>query len=345
MRLRAGDWWELKIPVLVAEAGAVAVIEGLPGDFFVRLAALVLSAAAFAAAAHVVNDSFDIDADAQAGKPNTMAGVPGPWRLLLWFALVAFGAAPWLVVGLGGAGWAVLIVIVVSPVAYSAPPMRLKSRGAWGLVGDVVMERLAPNAFVVVAFAGGVGDLSVAGRWFAATLALWSAAVGLRDIVVHQLDDLHNDRRSATPTWTVHHGPDRAERLLAAAYPVEVGSFFGLALVVSSQSEVAGVLALGGVLTAVVAHLSGLWAAPLRARPCDPTATGALVLSASIWSPLVVLVALAVEDLRSLLVLALLLAAMPRLGRRQVTGLVMRLRLIGKVVGRGLRGEPLRQSR
>ena len=82
--VRADDWWNDKIPHLVAFAAIGLAARGwgtLEG--IVELGLFLVSAIGVAAFGHVVNDLTDVSDDAAADKPNRLGPVPGPTRVAL----------------------------------------------------------------------------------------------------------------------------------------------------------------------------------------------------------------------------------------------------------------------
>lgn len=208
---------------ILAMAYLEIVIQDLPWTTAVaRLGALAVSAALLAGYGLVVNDWSDIEPDRVTGKPNTMASVPMPARMSVAIALVAVGAVPWILVGVNGAGIVTLAVIYLLPLLYSARPVRLKERGGVGLVADAANALVAPAVFVVVLFSRSGRASTVLAAVTGSAIVAWAIGYGLRGIVLHQLTDAPLDRASGVRTFVTRVGPDAAQRLARAVFPLEV---------------------------------------------------------------------------------------------------------------------------
>jgi 4-hydroxybenzoate polyprenyltransferase len=146
----------------------------------------------------------------QAGKINRASNVSplnwaiflassGTTSLLLSLSWGADFAAPALV--LGG---------LVLATAYSLPPLRLKERGALGLVAGAASQWLIPVVAVSTVQPEG---LEYPASW---TLALLGLAIGMRWMAVHQLQDIEADRRASVRTYA---------SLGGQVWPVLLGAF------------------------------------------------------------------------------------------------------------------------
>lgn len=329
--VRRADWWGAMVGPLLA----VALLQVLRHDLtpriaLVRLAALVWSAAALAAYGYVVNDWSDIASDRRAGKRNAMAGVPAPARLVLVVALVALGAAPWLVLGhdvrLHAAAIGVLAAIGLMPLLYSARPVRLKERGVGGLVADAANAHVLPTLFAVTLLLGPSGGLHGGDLALLVLAGVWASGFGLRSIVVHQLVDADRDCSSGVRTWVVAHGEARGRRLIVRAlFPVEVAALAGLAVIVALTSY--GLL----VAFACYAALYELtwakrhpppWVACAKADDDDYVVLGEWY---TMWPALAFALALTLRDAWYWIAVAAVLGAFPSSVAKQTVDLVKML--------------------
>lgn len=214
--LRLSRPWTYKAPFLISVPYYLLVIGSVSlGE---ALGAILGSAATIlgiAGVAYILNDLADRDADLKAGKPNfTLDREP---TVVLAFALLflALALVPWVVVlPLTPRTAGLLAFELALFCAYSLPPVRLKDRGGLGAVNDALYAHVNPALLAAFTFArlGGVTDQRLLP--FVAVLGLWQMALGLRNILLHQLLDLENDRAAGTLTWVAKLGSDRAERLL-----------------------------------------------------------------------------------------------------------------------------------
>lgn len=220
--VRSQDWWEYKIPPLLATSYATALFLHVPIQQLWPLL-LLISFALLPGASYVsvLNDVTDIEDDRRAGKTNRMADKSAGFRAISLTLCVLPGlVAGWLMrhdpvtVWLYAATW-------VAYTLYSTPPIRLKVRGAWGVAMDASGAHILPTLWTSTLIAESTGH---AIPWlFVASLGVWSLALGLRGILWHQLFDLENDRKSNVSTFATRYEARSIRRFAAwFLFPVEM---------------------------------------------------------------------------------------------------------------------------
>ncbi len=189
--LRASEWWNAKVPQLIAFYLAFLPIKDLSaGKLLLDFGALLLWIVAAAGFGHFLNDCFDVEQDAKAGKPNSAAtlSIGKRWGTIL--TLTVTSLLPWLLLN----EIKILILSVVhllSFAIYSIPPIRAKERGYLSVVADALYAYILPTA-IVVFFAGLEDSVTL-------VLALsWALFSGLRAIIQHLIEDRKNDRISGS---------------------------------------------------------------------------------------------------------------------------------------------------
>lgn len=201
------DWSTSKLPFLGAAAILLAP-EDTPAIRVVAAIGMVLSWAAFG---YCVNDVADQVSDFQASKVNRASDVSVKgWAL---FLTVTAGSSIGLSL-LWTADLAAPILVLAGLLlasAYSLPPVRLKERGATGLVAGAVSQWVLPVLAISAAEPQGWISLDA---W---CLALLGLAIGIRWMAVHQLQDALADRRAGVRTYAAGG---------AQVLPVLWGAFF-----------------------------------------------------------------------------------------------------------------------
>lgn len=291
-------WWASKIsPLLAASFLGLLVTDRPAVDAAIDLAVMVVSACVLASSAYVVNDWFDRHVDRAAGKTSRiMDAQPGAVAALV-VGLDLVGVLPWLFRGLPTVGWVALGCIVVLPIVYSAPPVRLKERGVLGLIADASLAHVAPTVFALGVFGGfSWGDRIEAAVVVCAAIA-WSVFSGLRRIVGHEVVDEPHDRAVGVRTWVVAVGAERARWTVRhVLLPGEVASMAlvaaGLAVVAPVAAVVFGAIAVGLGFARVI----GAWSEPLHAMPTATRERAVLYPFLVFWPALILALALAVRN-------------------------------------------------
>jgi hypothetical protein len=223
--IRTIDWWEYKLSPIFATIYATAFLSNLSiislwPVFLLALVALVPGAAYVS----VINDLTDLKDDVASGKSNRLVGKSRAFITAVLACCIVPGIAVscyWrndpLLLSLYLGAW-------IAFSLYSIPPVRLKARGAPGVLADASGAHLFPTLLVVslvYRWVGGSLDLI----WFAA-VAAWSLSVGLRGILWHQLSDLHNDEKIGLRTYVRHRTVAQLGRLgNFIIFPVEMAAF------------------------------------------------------------------------------------------------------------------------
>lgn len=127
-----------------------------------------------------------------------------------------------------------LAINYLLPTLYSAPPLRLKERGLWGILSDAAGAHLIPTLFVAATFL----HLSTAPQTNALTFSIvaaaWAFFAGVRGILLHQLWDLDNDLNAGVSTLVTQFQPESVRLWInRLVFPCEIILVAGLAVVLS----------------------------------------------------------------------------------------------------------------
>ena len=243
---RVDNWWFSKVAPALALSYCSALVFHVTAwpaaRSFLMIAFVGLCAGSYG---HIINDVFDIEVDRKAGKRNHMAAF-SPWRRFGFCALtLGLGFAPALFIPCSSISLLLLAVEFLLPTIYSIPPIRLKGRGALGLVCDSLGAHLVPCLYVISVFASQVVDPSLLHRgsstafvWFA---AVWALCVGLIGILIHEFEDRENDLQSGIRTFATDTQFATVKTSLTLLYVVELSAFAGLTTVLFPVAPVIGV--------------------------------------------------------------------------------------------------------
>ena len=205
--IRIDEWKASKINPLFA-GGCLAALQswqGLTsGAYLVVFMAVVFLNASFG---YAVNNLSDRRVDEIAGKPNPFIQMKYGTSLLVVIGTLILGLA---IATLGFWGkWDAIALTAVSfalAAAYSLKPIRFKERGVVGLVVSALAQRVVPLLIVMQVF----------NSWTVASIAFAMLAfvIGIRFMVIHQMDDLDNDIRSGVATFSTSRGLAYSHRFL-----------------------------------------------------------------------------------------------------------------------------------
>ncbi len=202
--LRAAEWWEFKLSPIFATAYATAFLLKLSIiTFWPLLLLLLVAMTACASYVGIINDLTDFKDDQACGKANRLVGKSPAFITAVLAGCILCGAAVatyWrgepILLSLYLASWIVFTL-------YSLPPVRLKSRGVFGLLADASGAHLFPSLLAVaLIYSRHTGSADTI--WFA-SVAVWSLSYGVRGILWHQLSDLHYDQKIGLGTFAGRH--------------------------------------------------------------------------------------------------------------------------------------------
>lgn len=216
--VRWDEWYDSKIAFLLICMYYAALAQPAPGgQRLAEMAFLLVTLCAYAAFGHLVNDFSDREADRVAGKRNVLATLSDQkGRAWVLGAAVIAG-----VLALPYWQQPAVLVSLISAYAlaafYSLPPLRLKERGAAGLVAAAVAQRTLPC--LVVFYAMNFWN------WTAVALCVLNTLIGARYILVHQILDAPNDARAGIRTFGTDHSADVLRAFLTRLlFPLELVS-------------------------------------------------------------------------------------------------------------------------
>ena len=238
-RLRLRNPWNYKAPLLIAFTYlTVAVCDVAASTALVGMLASLGTIAGIAGVAYFLNDFGDMRQDLAAGKDNAVAAMSPTQRVSILAGFLALALLPWTLLPLTSTGLLLLGVEFVLFLLYCMPPFRFKERGWLGAITDSLYAHALPAVLAMITFAAMASPLPPIAKpsleMLLATVFAWQAALGLRNIVLHQLIDYPNDVVGGNRTLAVSLGPVAMHTVLARVLvPLELLAFGAFAVVVA----------------------------------------------------------------------------------------------------------------
>ena len=304
---RPSDWWEFKIPPLLATTYATSLVLQIPVGQLCALLPLVLFALLPGAAfVSVLNDLTDLEDDLRVAKANRMVGRSSAFAVGALAACLLPGvAAAWLM----RHDALTLIFYALNWLAftlYSTPPVRLKIRGGWGVAMDAAGAHLLPTLWTSTLLAEATGHTVPV--FFLCSLGFWASALGLRGILWHQLYDREKDIEGHVTTFATERKPESIRRFVAAVtFPVEVAA---LAVILAQIGTPWAWLILAAylIMEGLICRYVGLTLILVQ-----PTPNFRMIFSEyyQLWFPLTFLLAMTPQSMIAVVLIALQLALFP----------------------------------
>ncbi len=197
---RVDDWWRSKAAMLMGMVYLFTLWFSIPFAQFALLAVLSLTTiCGFAATGYLLNDFFDRAKDLKAGKRNFLVN-RGPAVIAVCFtgALLCL-LLPWLYLPFTTISAALMALEIGLLLVYSLPPIRLKERGLAGIITDALYAHTVPVVLAAYTF-----SLAAQKQIPLSPMALligWQTLSGVRNILLHQHDDLNADAKAGSKNW------------------------------------------------------------------------------------------------------------------------------------------------
>jgi 4-hydroxybenzoate polyprenyltransferase len=197
---RADDWWASKASLLMGFVYLFALWFHIPFDRFLPLAFFsILVIAGFASFGYLINDLFDEEKDRLAGKKNFILDKPVVYQLGLATVSISLIIVPWFFLPAERLSYILIGIELSLFLLYSIPPFRLKERGAGGLIVDSLYAHAVPVLLAAYTFFLASFYQSAFPAFL--LLFIWQLLCGVRNILIHQLEDKSADEQSQTKTY------------------------------------------------------------------------------------------------------------------------------------------------
>ena len=207
-KLRLSNPWNYKAPVLISVPYFMMCASEMAFESsLLAFGASLLTIFGISGFGYYTNDLADIKKDAAAGKPNALADVSWFLRILLLLFLLSCALLPW-VFYFPVKSWTIILLIIEFGlfILYAFPPFRLKERGFFGVLADAGYAHVVPGILAALTFFWLAGSKFEKISLYLIILGTWQFCLGVRNILLHQLQDEENDRNSGTRTIVVKHG-------------------------------------------------------------------------------------------------------------------------------------------
>ncbi len=197
---RVDDWWRSKAAMLMGMVYLFTLWFYIPFAQFAMLALFSLATiCGFAATGYLLNDFFDRAKDLKAGKRNFLVNrSPAVIAVCFTGALLCL-LLPWLYLPFTTTSAALMALEIGLLLVYSLPPIRLKERGLAGIITDALYAHTVPVVLAAYTF-------SLAAQQHIPMLPFglligWQTLSGIRNILLHQYDDINADARADSKNW------------------------------------------------------------------------------------------------------------------------------------------------
>lgn len=211
---------------------ALLASDVLHKDYGLHLGLFFCATISISAFGYLLNDFFDVQSDLLAGKKNVLATYRMPTRIIAMLIPLTLGITTWLLMPFRAGATALFALQIIALFIYSAPPFRLKEQGLAGVMADAFYGHINP-AFIALTALGGYSKALPNAVTFALILALALTLKGVRNILLHQIEDRKKDKRAGLKTFVLQKGALFSLNLINRLLPFEIALTVSLALFIS----------------------------------------------------------------------------------------------------------------
>ncbi len=206
LKIRSSIWWNTVVPQALGWLYFCLLFYKtspslLNKSTFSYLGALI-STACFG---YLLNDFFDVTHDRKTGKQNFFSGINRYAGIIILATVLCISVLLWVQIETGLLSDVLFLAQLTSLALYSIPPFRLKEKGIAGILCDAFYGHINPVLITFSVFIPSVSLLPVH-IFCAVFLSIALALKGVRNIVLHQIEDRKKDRTSGTQTFVIQTG-------------------------------------------------------------------------------------------------------------------------------------------
>jgi len=201
---RFTSWWNHIILPLAFWVYLIGFNEGISYSAIQLCLLFLVASGCLAALGYIINDFFDQVPDRLAGKSNFFDSKPLQ-SFVTTVLVLGLGSSAWSLLPIKPATIGLLILEFVLLVIYSAPPFRLKNHIS-GVLVDALYSRVVPVLTVL-----SLGDMLPLPSLL--LVSIWMLLAGIRNIFLHQVNDMENDVLTNEKTAVIRLGNQKAKRI------------------------------------------------------------------------------------------------------------------------------------
>lgn len=186
------------------------------------------TSAGIAGIGYMLNDYIDLENDIKNNKKNIFTNKSKLQVLLLVFIFATFAINPWFFFPVTLLSLFLIGAEVFLLFAYAFPPFRLKEKAVLGIICDSLYAQVIPCILAIHTFYL-IGDNFEYKNEMLYFYVLWLFVLGIRNILLHQLEDYLNDKNTNTQTFATTYGLSQTKIIIKYSIFFEL-FFFSLFL-------------------------------------------------------------------------------------------------------------------
>jgi len=240
--IRANDWFYSFVPLIFGHLYLwIFILQiSISLNTLLNLFLSLVTTVGIAGLGYFINEYFDIEDDTRAKKNNKLAILGSLYRLVVLFVLLLCSIIPWLFLPTNGMTFSLLSLQCVLYIIYSVKPFRFKRVPLLSNLIDTLYAYVIPLLLSFHTF------LLISPKVFSITFitcyALLMFVVGFRNIFIHQIVDVFNDKRIGNITLPRRIGVYKSNVFLLSCLLIEMLLFLFVILELMNYNEMIALL-------------------------------------------------------------------------------------------------------
>jgi len=221
---RLNEWKNYIIPFLLGIIFLSVYIYEIPFNLVLRFTGLFLvSIFGTAAYGYFLNNIFDLKEDRLAGKSNFTGNLSWIAKTSFVLIFIALALVPWLFLPTAFLNFGLFVLQLVLLTLYSLPTIRFKRLVYAGVIIDALYNSVI-MVLVIVFTVYLAGERPIYNQGLILAILIMSIFLkGFRGILLHQLADRKNNRKSGLQTFVLRCGPLKSFNLInRIVLPIEI---------------------------------------------------------------------------------------------------------------------------
>jgi len=215
--MRISRWWNYLVPFLLGIGFCAIYIYEIPFSLAIQILGLLfITITGTIAFGYFINDWTDIVTDKIAGKHNFASTNSLSKNVLILIGVLIIALLPWSFLPVNIINFPLYLFQLFLLSAYSVFPLRLKRFPLPGVVLDALYNSVIPFGIILTTFIDfNLMQYSHLNVFLIIFVASWAFLKGLRGILLHQVQDRKNDRKTSVTTFANKFGPLKTVNLVS----------------------------------------------------------------------------------------------------------------------------------
>lgn len=187
---------------------------------------------------YLFNDYNDMEQDKLANKQNIFLQFSKREIYLITILCLLFSIFPWFILPFNSVSLVLVGIEFFLFYAYAFKPFRWKEKGWLGVVADAGYAHVIPSVLAIYTFSN-ISNEEASFRFpikVCFVFLIWLVTNGIRNILLHQIEDFEHDKKVSTKTWIQGIGIENVKAyIIRFMVPVEWICFLMLPIVLGNM--------------------------------------------------------------------------------------------------------------